>query len=377
MALLLRMIICSSFLHLLTPSLLQTVRDCLSKKSTSYILNCDNQIYRFLKASNSAANEVFSLFKPEDIIENPSEFIPGVQTGILRLSSSSTSNSGANAGRARMNLSIRESSDCWCAHSSSTEEFIQASSSFPVVIHSIQTKSCSNDMRITKMKIIYTIDGRNWINYNNAQEFEGNLNSTAIINIDVKPFLAKSLRILPVAWNLNVCTKIEVQITKINYDPLPPRKSDQIWIAAISSGFNVFTSSIYDPNYGISNSIIDFRSLLASNAWCAGFNSTDQYIAISSPEPVTWNQLTIQGASQGILVGKITKFRVSYTLDGVIWTDYNNNYIFAGNYDTRTTILMFFKPSFSALAVKVYALEWSGSLCIRLEAFCSKINRLS
>ena len=106
----------------------------------------------------------------------------------------------------------------------------------------------------------------------------------------------------------------------------------------------------------------------------AAFNNNNQWISISSPVPVTWNQITLQGSSQSGTRGKITKFSVSYTLDGIVWTDFKNKQIFQGSYDLSTPVSVALEPSFSAIAIKVKIVEYSGGLCMRLEAFCSKIS---
>ena len=371
-----KLLICSSFLNLLTPNLLKSIRECIAKKVISNQIKCDQYINNFLKASNSAVSEIYSTLKLDYVPEPQSGIILGVNSGILRLSSSSAFLNHTLATRARLNLITIDGNHCWWPSSSTTNEFIQASSSFPVLIQAINTVGCKfSDARLIKFKLLYTLDGENWFAYNNGEELIGNFDRTNISRNVLSPFLAKSLRIYPISWNSNVGTRLEVEISKISYDPLPPRKPDQVWIAALNSGFNALSSSMYSPDYDLINSMLYFRSLRTSNAWCAGFNNTSQWISISSSIPVMWNQISIQGSSQSSFKGKVTKFSVSYTLDGIVWTDFNNKQTFIGSYDLLTPISIVFEPSFSALAVKVRVAAHTGTLCMRIEAFCSKISR--
>ena len=370
-----QLLICSSLLDLLTPNILKKVRDCMAKKSLSNQINCDNHINNFLIASNSAISEIYSTIKPINAQNSQTQSILGVQSGVLRLSSSSTLYYYCQATRARLNYAFGDGFGCWWANRSATDEFIQASSSIPVLIQTIQTIGCPNSSgRLTKLKLLYTLDGENWIAYNNGEEFSGNFDRNTVNRIVVSPFVAKSVRIYPLNWTSGVSTRLEVEISKIYYDPLPPKKPDQVWIAAIKSGFNTLASSIYSPDYGTSNSMLNFRSLRTSNAWCAGFNNTSQWFSVSSPNPVTWKQISIQGSSENKITGIITQFSISYTLDGIVWDDYKNKQTFHGSYDFTTPVALIFSPSFSAISIKVLVTGYSGGLCMRIEVFCSKIS---
>ena len=370
-----KILICSSYLNLLTPYLINNVRECIAKIAISNELKCDHYIYKFLKASNSAVSEIYSQLKTDFVPEPQSGTILGVASGVFQLSSSTTLYNYSPAARARFNFRYGDGLACWWGATPSTDEFIQVSSSIPVLIQAVQTQGCPwSDSRMTKIKLLYTLDGLNWVAYNNGEELQGNFDRSTINRIVVSPFIAKSLRLYASSWSVYVATRLEVEISKISYDPLPPKRADQVWIAAIKSGFNVLTSSIYDPNYDTKNLILYYRSLRTTSAWCAAFNNNNQWISISSPVPVSWNQITLQGSSQSGTRGKITKFSVSYTLDGIVWTDFKNKQIFQGSYDLSTPVSVALEPSFSAIAIKVNIVEYSGGLCMRLEAFCSKIS---
>ena len=281
---------------------------------------------------------------------------------------------GTRSDRARYNIVKREGSGCWCATNNTKENFVQASSPMPLVYHVVSTIGCpSVDNRFTTYKILYTLNGFDWLYYNNGVNFSGNPSKTSIINNTFDPFIARSIRILPITWYSGVCSRAEFYVSRLFYDPIPPRSGGLVWISAIKSGFNIIFSSIYDPEFGDSASILDFRSLGNTNSWCAAFYDLNQYIAISSYSPVIWHRVSVQGRTQGSCTSRVSSFRVSYTLDGIVWNDYQNKLVIIGSFDSSTVISYDFIPSFIAITIKIHPIEWVSCLCTKVEAYFSKI----
>ena len=163
-----------------------------------------------------------------------------------------------------------------------------------------------------------------------------------------------------------------VNISRLFYDPIPPRSEGLVWIAAVKSGFNTIFSSVYNPDYGQQAFSLEFRSNRFTNAWCPAVDDLNQWAMISSQYPVNWRRVSVQGRTQGSCFGKVTSFRVSYTLDGILWNDYQNKKVILGSFDGTTVISHDFDPSFFAIAIRIHPLEWTTCLCTKIEAYCTK-----
>ena len=141
-------------------------------------------------------------------------------------------------------------------------------------------------------------------------------------------------------------------------------------IPAIATGFHLASSSIYEPLLSLDKIIVNLKSL-TGQAWCAATGSDTEWVLIAAPKHYRWHKIVVQG-KDAFEIDRVLTVRVSYTSDGLNWVDYKNRMAFGVGVDLTTMHAVEFEP-FVALAIKVYAVTWKTRVCMRLEAFVSRI----
>ena len=63
---------------------------------------------------------------------------------------------------------------------------------------------------VKAFKLFYTMDGVEWIDYNEYDDFEGNTNTESVIRHDLDEFEALSVRICPTEWNKHISMRFDV-----------------------------------------------------------------------------------------------------------------------------------------------------------------------
>ena len=142
---------------------------------------------------------------------------PGAQSGILSVTSSGNWDRDHGPDRSRLDYSFRPGSGCpcWASGLLDGNQFLQFSSPIPFYTHRIATHGRTDGCGqwITSYRIMYTIDGLNWIMYNNGDILRGNSDKSTIVEYRLSPFLARSVRINVVTWNEHISTRAELFIS--------------------------------------------------------------------------------------------------------------------------------------------------------------------
>ena len=58
--------------------------------------------------------------------------------------------------------------------------------------------------------------------------------------------------------------------------------------------------------------------------WAAKTATIGQWIQVSATEPKKWNSVIIQGRGEEKFHQWVTSFKLEYTLNGFIWSEYQN-----------------------------------------------------
>ena len=226
------------------------------------------------------------------------------------------------------------------------------------------------DNWITSYRLQYSLDGFEWINYNDSQTFTGNTDrNTEVVN-NLDPFVARSVRLVPVTWFTGICTRIEFTVSKIVYDPLPPRSSNEILIPGLMTGLNFVPSNVYSPDCDHSRAHIELRSNRACQGFVAGVYDNSQWVTISAYDHVWWHRISIQGRGD-TSVDYSTSILIKYTFDGIVWTSYKDSKTYTANYD-RWSVTTIELEQFLALAVRIYIKSYSSSPSGRFEAYYTR-----
>ena len=361
----------SSFLDKLTSSMLSDLRTCLDKHNLDSEILCDNRINNFIYAATISVQEIYNLYEPEAKAKTSTSKVFGVQKGLLQLIASSMMDTSQHPNRAMYGYTKRDGKGCWCSYMADSSQFIQAGSIIPLMFYAIGTKGDPDaETRITSYRLQYSLDGYEWINYNDSQIFTGNTDRNTEVLYNLNPFIARSVRLVPVSWLSNICTRIEFTVSKLVFNPLPPRSSKEILISGLITGLNFVPSTIYSPDCDHSRAYLEFRSYRECQGFVAGVYDNNQWVKIAAYDIVWWHKISFQG--RGFAVeGYSTTVAIDYTTDGIVWNPYKDSKTFTTNYDKWSVTSVLLDP-FLAIAIKINIKSYSMSPSGRFEAYYAR-----
>eukprot|EP01017_Pseudomicrothorax_dubius_P025845 TRINITY_DN2835_c0_g1_i2.p1 TRINITY_DN2835_c0_g1~~TRINITY_DN2835_c0_g1_i2.p1 ORF type:complete len:232 (+),score=12.19 TRINITY_DN2835_c0_g1_i2:87-782(+) len=110
-------------------------------------------------------------------------------------------------------------------------------------------------------------------------------------------------------------------------------------------------------------------STYKAGAWCALYNDSLQWIDFRSETIREWVAIDLQGRQDADVW--VTGFKVSSSLDGVIWKKLENDRIFPGSKDRNTPVrITFSEPVYgNILRINPVSVNPGGHPCLRIEAY--------
>jgi hypothetical protein len=359
-----------SFLDTFTVEIVSNLRECLTYRSSDSSISCDAQILSFLESSSSALNEVFQMIDTEKRETFPLIIYPGVQSGMLKQLESSSQDYDSKSNKARLDIVSRVGSGSWVPYNS--DAYLMFSASQPVQFHSIETRGdLTQQQWVQSYRIQYTLDGNSWYMYKKGLIFQGNTENSQGVNNTFDPFVARAVKVLPIGWNSKISLRAEMYISDIYYEAEPPSER-LVLINAIQSGFNVISHTFWDEYHQPEEMFLNFRSKSNLSPWCSNHVQSKNDAIIASPVPVRWHRISFQSRGKNIYYGWIISLSISYTVDGINWIDYDNGAEFLACYDMFSINSIEFVP-FVALAMKIIPKTFKNNMCLRLEAYCSRV----
>lgn len=347
---------------------------CLGKRSTKPTLNCDNDLALFLDSTSTTLKKLVSSVKAESEVTAPRKLIFGLSSALLSASASSFLDAASGAYRARFDFTNTEGSQTWCASSSDTNPYFQASSPHPHEFASIITRgNTATNSWIKNFYIWYTLDGLNWISYQDTALLTGNINSSTNVTNQFVPFIARAVRVVPASFQVAACSKIEFQIYRLFYDPIPYDYKNLI--GAIATGANILVSSVSTSSVTENNLMFEYMTNTGTSFWCSLTNDLNQWIIISTGLPVRWERVSFMKKNlQNQSVQCATKVKFEYTVDGEIWESYNSGKV-SDLGDCKTTAITTVElKSFVAISIKIIPTAWVTKICMKVEAYYSFIS---
>eukprot|EP01132_Coremiostelium_polycephalum_P003698 gene3698-4607_t len=165
----------------------------------------------------------------------------------------------------------------------------------------------------------------------------------------------------------------ELQSTPVTIEPKPVQpnyESEANTVRALQSGtLTIRTSTDYNADHDGTHALLNFTKpypqSTQSEAWCASILDTNQYILLGGDVPKTFVCLATQG--RGDTDQWVSSYRVSYTLDNLVWYEYENGKVFPGNFDKNTPVTLFFDPPIVARSVSIRPNTWHNHISMRLE----------
>eukprot|EP01132_Coremiostelium_polycephalum_P008088 gene8088-9954_t len=108
----------------------------------------------------------------------------------------------------------------WCSgNKDNPMEYVQAGSVTPVTFTHISIQGrADGDSWVRYFRVMYSVDGINWVWYNNAQIFLGNSDRTTVVtHAFTSPFTARAIRLVPYEYYGEKCLRWDVYASS----PLP------------------------------------------------------------------------------------------------------------------------------------------------------------
>ena len=106
--------------------------------------------------------------------------------------------------------------------------------------------------------------------------------------------------------------------------------------------------------------------------WIPSPADTNIFIQYGSPVPYVFEKIITTGLNCNSAFVKT--FMIKYSLDGINWSSYKNNFIFTANIDDSTQVENIFEP-FLARSLRIYPLTFQGTNGFKAEVYLSNHTR--
>eukprot|EP01132_Coremiostelium_polycephalum_P009941 gene9941-12191_t len=137
---------------------------------------------------------------------------------------------------------------------------------------------------------------------------------------------------------------------------------------------NLRSSSDIDSDHGVKNSLLNFEHK-NDGYWQPKVSDTKQYIMASSPIPLSFMAISLQGA--GEKEDWVTSFKIRYTLDCKKWFDYNNNNgveVFPANKNSKSIVTLKFDVPLIARCITLAPQTWNNNIALRWEIYTQQFK---
>ena len=363
----------ASLLFTLSGKALEASTKCMSNRHPCIpeTLDCSEKIYQ------TSINFLLSIKQLLTIIDDNYASVqgsyksfPAVQSAALIPKASTYLYQSDSPDLARFWTNINGLYPGWIPKNHDLNQYFQVGSSFPVRFERMLISGRYEYAQfITSFKITYSLDGLNWVSYKN-QIFKGNTEYKEPVEHIFTPFIARSVRIIPVTWYAWIGAHFEFYVSQVLYSKSLPEKT---LIQAVASGFKITASSIWDNSCGVFRAGYDYKIFevgYGSGSWCSAFNDQNQWLMITSLRNVLWKRIGTMGDS--LINQRVNSYYLTYTTDGNLWIEYKNKKIFQANNDTSTSV-EYDLDEFEAIAIRFNPWSWTSKICMRVEAYCIEI----
>ncbi|XP_078346349.1 uncharacterized protein LOC144631708 isoform X1 [Oculina patagonica] len=214
---------------------------------------------------------------------------------------------------------------------------------------------------VTAFKLSYSLDG----NHFKFQEkiYKGNNDqNSVVVNTLVEPIEARFIRLHPYEWYGHISMRMELYGCSLKSECAKPLGLENY---RIPNSF-ISASSEWDGNHGPTNARLNRPSGGGkTGAWSSKTNDVNQWIQVTFSEDTKVTKIGIQGRYD--YDQWVTKFKVSYSLDGVHFTTQSK--IYNGNSNRNGIIINDLEAPIEARVVRINPVEWYGHISMRMELY--------
>ncbi|KAL9967905.1 hypothetical protein ACROYT_G026213 [Oculina patagonica] len=302
----------------------------------------------------------------------------GMESGLVtdaQITASSQWDANHAAIQARLNFKAGgDKEGGWSAQTNDVNQWIQVDLTSYTNVTRIATQGRNAfNQWVTKYKLQYSEDGVNFYYYmepdqNSTKEFDANQDSDTLVYHQLSPpILARSVRLVPTAWNNHISMRMELYGCELACTEPLGMESGLITDAQITA------SSQWDANHAAIQGRLNFKAGGGKEGgWSAQTNDVNQWIQVdlTSYTNVTW--IATQG--RNAINQWVTKYKLQYSEDGVNFYYYmepgqNSSKEFDANQDSDTIVYHQLSPPNLARYVRLVPTAWNNHISLRMELY--------
>ncbi|XP_078346340.1 uncharacterized protein LOC144631705 isoform X1 [Oculina patagonica] len=214
---------------------------------------------------------------------------------------------------------------------------------------------------VTAFKLSYSLDGNNFQFQEKIYKGNNDQNSV-VVNTLMEPIEARFIRLHPYAWYRHISLRMELYGCSLHSECATSLGIENYRIPNSA----ITASSEWDGNHGPTNARLNRPSSGGkTGAWSSKTNDVNQWIQVTFSEATKVTKVGIQGRYD--YNQWVTKFKVSYSLDGVHFTTQSK--VYNGNSNRNGIVINDLEAPIEARVVRINPVGWYGHISMRMELY--------
>ncbi|RMX52485.1 hypothetical protein pdam_00013777, partial [Pocillopora damicornis] len=198
--------------------------------------------------------------------------------------------------------------------------------------------------------------------------YNGNSNRNSIVVNDLgAPIQARVVRINPVEWYGHISLRMELYGCRSSSECATPLGMEN----RVIPNYAITASSEWAANHGASNARLHRPAGGGrTGAWSAKTNDKSQWIQVDLRGKFKVTKILTQGRHD--YAQWVTQYKVSYSSDGVHFSDQNK--VYQANKDQNTVVVNTLEYPIEARFIRLNPKQWFGHISLRMELYGCSLN---
>ncbi|XP_048579786.1 lactadherin isoform X2 [Nematostella vectensis] len=261
---------------------------------------------------------------------------------------------------------------CWRPATAQVDEYLQVDLLAVKNINKVATQGqpyqpyhLDHTHWVTRYALSYSLDGVTWTTY--PEELSGNTDRDTVVSHTLPvTILTRYIRFLVKAWNVLPAMRVELYGCEACLSPLGMETKSIADSQITASSFVDFTWSPKDGR--IRNS---YNAGVTWGCWRPATAQAGEYLQVDLLAVKNINKVATQGqpytSDQPNLTHWVTRYVLSYSLDGITWTTYPEE--LSGNTDRDTVVSHTLPVTIQTRYIRFVVKEWNVLPAIRVELY--------
>ncbi|XP_020605733.1 lactadherin-like [Orbicella faveolata] len=220
---------------------------------------------------------------------------------------------------------------------------------------------------VTAFKLSYSLDGKHFEPQKKIYQGNNDQNNV-VLNTLMEPIEARFIRLHPYAWYGHISMRMELYGCSLKPECAKPLGLENYGIPNSA----ITASSEWDSNHGPTNARLNRPSGGGTiGAWSAKISDASQWIQVAFLEVTRITNIGIQGRYD-YYDQWVTKFKVSYSLDGVHFITQSK--VYNGNSDRNGIVINDLETPIEARVIRINPVEWHGHIAMRMELYGCRLQ---